>query len=127
MYPEDLKYTETHEWVKFEESQKTVAVGITQYAVGQLSDIVFIELPKAGDRLKKGMPFGAIESVKAVFDLNSPVSGEVVEVNESLAADFDALKNDPYGKGWMMKVKTENQKELDALMNAEDYENFAPE
>ena len=119
MYPPELKYTETHEWVRMEEN--IVTVGISDYAVKQLTDIVFLELPGVGDNLKKGSPFGAVESVKAVFDLNSPVTGRVVEVNRAVTDNLDLLRNDPYGGGWMLKIKAENQDELHNLMSAEDY------
>ncbi len=124
MYPTDLKYTVTHEWAGIEEKTGIVTVGIGEYAVKQLSDIVFLELPAVGDKLKKGEPFGAIESVKAVFDLNSPVTGEVVEVNQALSDNLDLLQTDPYGQCWMVRIKAENQEEIQALMNAGDYEDF---
>ncbi len=123
MYPADLKYTDTHEWVRIEEKTGTVTVGISEYAVKQISDIVFLELPSVGDNLKKGSPFGAIESVKAVFDLNSPVTGEVTEVNQAITDNLDLLQTDPYGQGWMIKIKVESEDEFEALMNAVDYEN----
>lgn len=124
MYPTDLKYTDTHEWVRIEEKTGTVTVGISEYAVKQLSDIVFLELPSVGDKLKKGSPFGAIESVKAVFDLSSPVTGEVIEVNQALTDNLDLLQTDPYGQGWMVKIKAENQDEFQTLMKAADYGDF---
>ena len=120
MYPPDLKYTDTHEWARLEEN--TVTVGISDYAVKQLSDIVFLELPAVGDNLKKGSPFGAVESVKAVFDLTSPVTGEVMETNRVLTDNLDLLQTDPYGQGWMIKIKIENQDEFQTLTNAADYE-----
>lgn len=119
MYPAELKYTETHEWVRMEEN--IVTIGISDYAVKQLTDIVFLELPGVGNDLKKGSAFGAIESVKAVFDLNSPVTGRVVEVNRAVTDNLDLLRNDPYGDGWMLKVKIESQDELHNLMSVEDY------
>ena len=122
MYPAELKYTETHEWVRMEEN--IVTVGISDYAVKQLTDIVFLELPGAGDNLKKGSPFGAVESVKAVFDLNSPVTGRVVEVNRAVTDNLDLLRNDPCGSGWMLKIKVENQDELQTLMSSEDYQTY---
>lgn len=122
MYPHDLRYTDTHEWARKEADIATV--GISDYAVKQLSDIVFLELPKVGDNLKKGSPFGAIESVKAVFDLNSPVTGQVIEVNQGLADNLDLLQTDPYNQGWMVKVKLENQDEFQALMSTAEYEAF---
>ena len=111
-----MKYTETHEWARTEKDTNIVTVGISQYAVEQLSDIVFLELPGAGDNLRKGSLFGAIESVKAVFDLTSPVTGEVIEINQALTDNLDLLKTNPYGEGWMLKAKVENQEELQTLM-----------
>ncbi len=122
MYPADLKYTNTHEWARQETD--IVTVGISGYAIKQLSDIVFLELPSVGDNLRKGSPFGAVESVKAVFDLNSPVTGKVIEVNQALADNLDLLQADPYGQGWMVKIKAENQDELQDLMTAADYEDY---
>ena len=122
MYPTDLKYTNTHEWVKQETD--IVTIGIGDYAVKQLSDIVFLELPAVGDKLKKGSPFGAVESVKAVFDLNSPLTGEVIEVNQTLTDNLNLLQTDPYGQAWMIKVRLENQDEIQTLMNTADYEAF---
>lgn len=122
MYPPDLKYTATHEWARMEEGTNIVTVGVTDYAVKQLSDIVFLELPAAGDNLKKGSPFGAVESVKAVFDLNSPVTGRVAEVNQVLTGNLDLLSADPYGQGWMVKLRLGNRDEFRTLMNAADYE-----
>ena len=124
MYPADLKYTETHEWARTRKDTNVVTVGISQYAVEQLSDVVFLELPGIGDNLMKDSPFGAIESVKAVFDLTSPVTGEVIEVNQALTDNLDLLKTDPYDEGWMLKVEVENQEELQTLMSAEDYQAY---
>jgi len=122
MYPMDLKYTNTHEWVRQETDIATI--GISAYAVKQLSDIVFLELPAVGDKVNKGSPFGAIESVKAVFDLNSPLTGEVIEVNQTLIDNLDLLQTDPYGQAWMIKVRLENQDEIQTLMSSADYEAF---
>ncbi len=116
----DLKYTPTHEWVR-DEGGGVASVGITEFAVEELGDIVFLELPAEGAELKKGSPFGAVESVKAVFDLNSPVSGKVVEVNSPLSYDADVLKTDPYGAGWMLRIKLQNPAELDELIDEEQY------
>ena len=120
MYPPELKYTNSHEWAR-DEGDGFASVGITAFAVNELSDIVFLELPAAGARIKKGSPFGAVESVKAVFDLNSPVSGEVVEVNDSLVEDAEVLKSDPYKEGWMIKIKLDEPGELDGLMDEKSY------
>lgn len=116
----DLKYTPTHEWVR-DEGDGVASVGITEFAAEELGDIVFLELPAEGAELKKGSPFGAVESVKAVFDLNSPVSGKVVEVNSPLSYDADVLKTDPYGAGWMLRIKLQNPAELDELIDKEQY------
>jgi len=124
MYPEDLKYTKTHEWVKAEEGNNIITIGLSDYAVKQLNDIVFLELPEQDAVLKKGTPFGAVESVKAVFDLNSPVTGKVTQVNSDLVDDLKLLEDDPYKQGWMMRVKVDNPDELKTLMNSSDYENF---
>lgn len=124
MYPADLRYTETHEWARIEENTNIVTVGMTGYAIKQLSDIVFLELPGVADNLKKGSPFGAIESIKAVFDLNSPISGQVIEVNQVLGGNLNLLQTDPYDQGWMVKIKVEHQNEFWTLMSAVDYEAF---
>ena len=122
----DLKFTPTHEWVR-DEGDGTVSVGITEFAVKELGDIVFIELPDKGAEVKKGSPFGAVESVKAVFDLNSPVSGKVADSNKALAEDADVLKTDPYREGWMVRIELENPDELNGLMDREEYNSRAEE
>lgn len=120
--PEGLKYTREHEWVKIEGDRGRV--GITHYAQDQLGDVVFVELPKKGRELRQMEAFGVVESVKAVSDLYSPVSGEVVEVNTALEKQPELVNQDPYGKGWMIVVKVRNAKELDALMTAQQYTAF---
>ena len=120
MYPKDLKYTETHEWVKVDKDIATV--GITDFATKQLTDLVYVELPPMGEKATKDSSFGVVESVKAVSDLYSPVSGKVVKVNEKLSKDPEIISQDPYGEGWMIKVKIEDQTELDTLMDSEEYE-----
>ncbi len=126
MYPEDLKYTKEHEWIKVEGDRGRV--GITHFAQEQLGDVVFVELPKVGRRLKvadgKMEIFGVVESVKAVSDLFSPVSGEVLEVNTALEKQPELVNQDPYGKGWMMVLKITNPKDLDALMTAKAYQAY---
>jgi len=122
MYPEDLKYTETHEWIRADKDIGTV--GITDFAVKELTDIVYVELPSVGGKVVKGSSFGTIESVKAVSDLNSPVSGQVLEINEELSRKPEIITQDPYTKGWMIKVKIEDLAELDNLMDAEKYKEW---
>jgi glycine cleavage system H protein len=100
--PADLKFTATHEWVRMEGG--TAVVGITEFAVHAIKDVVFLELPEVGKALQAGSPFGVVESVKAVFELNSPVDGTVAEVNQQVAGDFGLFK-DPYGAGWLLKVR----------------------
>ena len=118
--PKALKYTAEHEWVKVEGNK--VRIGITDFAQSELGDIVFIELPKAGDAVTAGKPFGSIESVKTVSDLYSPVSGTVVEVNEELEMNLEWVNESPYEKGWMIVVEMSNPAELEELLTAEQYE-----
>ena len=118
--PANLKYTKDHEWAKLE--GKTVTMGITAFAAEQLGDIVFVDLPKKGDKLKAGATCGAVESTKAVSDIFCPVGGAVVEVNSSLANAPETLNQDPYDKGWMLKIEVSDPKEFDALMDAGKYE-----
>ena len=125
MYPKELRYTKTHEWTRKEE--KVVTVGITSFAVEELSDIVYVELPSKGDRVEKGSNFGVVESVKAVVELYSPVSGEIVGVNQKLQDEPGLLNKDPYGEGWIIKATLEKEGELDDLMAAEEYEKFVEE
>ncbi len=117
-----MKYTKTHEWVGV--SGDIATIGLSDFAVKELSDIVFIEFAEEGKKIKRGSPFGTIESVKAAFDLNSPVSGEVIEVNSALSDNLNLLKDEPYEKGWLIKVKIENPDELKDLMNFEKYQEF---
>jgi len=123
--PKNALYTKTHEWVIVEGEIGTV--GITDYAVEHLSDLVFIDLPTVGSIVKQNEAFGEIESVKAVASLNSPVSGEVIEVNESLPEQLELLSEDTYGAGWMIKVKLSDTSELDSLMDLEAYNKFCEE
>ncbi len=120
MDPKTLRYAETHEWAHLEGDVCTI--GITQFAVEQLTDVVFIELPDVGDHVFKEESFGEIESVKAVSDLYSPVNGEIIEVNTKLENDPSLVTNDPFGAGWMLKIKVEEGTTLDHLMTAEQYE-----
>lgn len=115
----DLKYTREHEWVKLE--GEFAKIGITDYAQGELGDIVFVELPETGTKLEQMKPFGVIEAVKAVSDLFAPLSGEVVEMNKRLEIEPILINKDPYGEGWFIKVKPENPSELDSLLSEEEY------
>lgn len=117
--PADLKYTEEHEWVRVDGD--TAVVGITDYAQGELGDVVFVELPQVGSQIIKGEPFGTIEAVKAVSDLFAPVDGEVIEVNEALNDAPETVNKSPYEDGWMIKVKINDPSGLDDLMDAEGY------
>jgi glycine cleavage system H protein len=117
--PGDLSYTEEHEYVR--KSGDTVEIGITDYAQGELGDIVYIELPKVGTKFSKHDVFGTIEAVKAVSELFAPISGEVVAINERLDKEPALVNSDPYGAGWMIKVRPSNSSELDALMKADAY------
>jgi len=117
--PQGLKYSKEHEWVASEDSVATV--GITDHAQGQLGEIVYIELPAVGEKVSKDDPFGVIESVKAVSDIYAPVSGTVVEVNEDLPESPEVVNEDPYGDGWLIKVKMNDASDLDDLMDSDEY------
>jgi glycine cleavage system H protein len=123
--PKDLLYTEDHEYVKG--TGDTVYIGITDYAQGELGDIVFVELPKVGAKVTAHKAFGVVESVKAVSDLFAPVSGEVVEINGELPQKPETVNKDPYGKGWMIVVKPSSAGEWDQLLSAAQYEQFVAE
>ncbi len=118
--PGELKYTEDHEWIKVEGD--TATIGITDYAQGELGDIVYVEVETEGEELQKGDVFGTVEAVKTVSDLFMPVSGEVIEFNASLEAAPESVNNDPYTGGWMIKVKMSDPSEAEALLSAADYE-----
>lgn len=120
MDPKNLRYAATHEWATLDGDVCTV--GITKFAVEQLTDVVYIELPDVGDHVFIGEGFGEIESVKAVSDLYAPVSGEVITVNDRLEGDPSPVAKDPYGTGWMLKIKAEKGSTLDHLMTLEQYE-----
>jgi glycine cleavage system H protein len=120
LIPEDLKYSKEHEWVKLDGDIATV--GITDYAQGELGDIVFIELPGVGTKVEYMKPFGTIEAVKAVSDLFSPVSGEITDVNTSLEEDAGIVNSDPYGDGWIIKVKVNDKAKIEELLDAGGYE-----
>ena len=117
--PDDLLYTEEHEWVRVDGNVATV--GITDYAQSELGDIVYVELPSVGDKTKQMEPFGTIEAVKAVSDLYAPLTGEVVEVNDALADSPDLVNKDPYGEGWMIRIEMADPSELEKLLSAENY------
>lgn len=119
--PADLKYTKDHEWVKVEGD--TVTIGITDFAQGELGDIVYIEIETEGESLDKEEVFGTVEAVKTVSDLFMPVSGEVIEFNKNLETNPEVVNSDPYGEGWMIKVKVSDTSELEELLSAEDYQN----
>jgi len=120
--PNDLKYSKSHEWVKIEGGN--AKVGITHHAQDTLGDITFVELPKVGASVKNGAEAGVIESVKAASDLYSPVTGEIVSVNNDLESAPEAINSDPYGKGWLYTVKISDTSEIDALMDAPAYEKY---
>jgi glycine cleavage system H protein len=118
-YPDDLRYSKEHEWVRAEGTRATI--GITSFAADELGDIVFVELPEVGARLEQFGTFGVVESVKAVSDLYAPVSGEVVEVNDALSDRPELLNSDPHGEGWIARLELSDTAELDALMDADAY------
>ena len=117
--PGDLKYTKDHEWVKV--SGNSATIGITDYAQGELGDVVFVELPSVGDAVEQGGAFGTIEAVKAVSELYSPVSGKVTEINAALDDDPMVVNRDPYGDGWMIKVEVTDAGQLEKLLAADGY------
>lgn len=119
-YPAHLKYTKDHEWISIEGGTGTI--GITEYAQGELGDVVFVELPNVGAPISQGKTFGTIEAVKAVSDLYAPVSGEVTEVNKKVQDTPEIVNKDPFGEGWMIKVKLANPEEVASLLDAEAYQ-----
>ena len=122
MYPDDFYYTKNHEWIQVKGDKATV--GITDFAQKQLGDVVYVELPKAGKKLEFHQSMGVIESVKAVSDVYSPVSGEVIEVNKGLDDSPELVNQDPHGKGWFIRLKIKDETELEKLMTASEYEGF---
>ncbi|HYJ79589.1 MAG TPA: glycine cleavage system protein GcvH [Longimicrobiaceae bacterium] len=120
--PQDLRYTEQHEYVKAADEPGVYFVGITDYAQGELGDVVFVELPGAGQHFDAGAAFGTIEAVKAVSDLYCPVAGEVVEANGDLDANPATVNSDPYGEGWMIKLRPDDPAAVDRLLDAQQYE-----
>ncbi len=119
--PDDLRYTEEHEYVRRAGEGGVVEIGITDYAQGELGDVVFVELPKVGEKFSRMQVFGTIEAVKAVSELFSPVSGEVVAVNNELDSAPALVNTDPYGKGWMIRMRLDDQAEFDTLLDAAAY------
>ena len=122
MYPNDYLYTKEHEWIKVEGDTGTV--GITDHAQNELGDIVYVDLPKVGAKLTAMKPMGSVESVKAVSDVYSPVTGEVTAINETLAQKPELINKDPHGEAWLVKIKLANRAELDSLMKAADYQEY---
>jgi len=122
MYPENYRYTKEHEWVRLEGDIATV--GITDHAQKELGDIVYVDLPKPGIIVEQGKAMGSVESVKAVSEIYSPVSGEVVEANEALAAAPEKLNQDPHREAWLVKIRVSRPAEVDALLSAADYRSF---
>ena len=125
MVPGDLRYTKEHEWVRVDGDE--AIVGITQFAADQLGDIVFVELPAAGKAMEQHATFGVVESVKAVSDLFAPVAGEVTAANDALAAAPELVNSDPYGEGWMLRVRLADPSQVEALLDAAAYEQLVAE
>ena len=123
--PEDLSYTKDHEWVRT--AGERVTVGITDHAQQQLGDVVYVELPRVGDKFETGEPFGSVESVKAVSEIYMPVGGTVLEVNSGLNDAPEKVNGDPYGDGWMIVIKPDNPAQLDGLLTAAEYEDYIKE
>lgn len=124
-FPKHLKYTREHEWALIEGNE--VTVGITEYAAEKLGDVVYVDLPEEGDSLDQGGTFGAVESVKAVSDLYSPLSGTVKEINRALADTPEVINEDPYGEAWMLKIVIDDENELEELLTAEEYARYIAE
>ena len=118
-FPTDLRYAETHEWVRLEGD--TATIGLSAFAVEQLTDLIVIDLAKPGSKVKTGGRLGEVESVKSVNDIYAPIAGEVLEVNAAVVADLSKLSNDPYGSGWLIKIKPDNTADVEAMMSADDY------
>ncbi|HPY76618.1 MAG TPA: glycine cleavage system protein GcvH [Anaerohalosphaeraceae bacterium] len=123
MIDPEARYLRTHEWARREDGD-VFTIGLSSYAIDQLGDIVFMELPQEGDTLDQGGSFGVVESVKAASDLYAPIGGEVVEVNEAVPENPDMLKEDPYEEGWLIKIKASNPEEFEEMMDAGEYKHF---
>ena len=124
-YPDDVRYTAEHEWARLEEG--LVRVGITNYATEQLGDVVFVELPEVGRKLEAMKPFGVVEAVKTVSDLYAPISGEVVEINADLEDNPGLVNEEPFGDGWMIRIKPSRPEDLQKLLSNVDYEKLTEE
>lgn len=122
-YPEELKYTKEHEWIR-DNGDGSATVGITDFAQSELGDIVFVELEPEGSEFDQDEVFGTVEAVKTVSELFSPVSGEIIEINSELEDDPELVNTDPYGQGWMVKIKLSDPSELEALLTQEEYQNI---
>ena len=120
--PEDLHYSKDHEWVRVDGD--VAIIGITDYAQNSLGDVVYVELPKAGDEFAANEPFGSVESVKAVSEVFTPIAGVIAQINESLADEPEKVNSDPYGDGWMIRLTMSNRGEVDSLLTAAEYEDF---
>ena len=120
--PEDLHYSKDHEWVRVEGD--VAIIGITDYAQNSLGDVVYVELPKPGDEFSTSESFGSVESVKAVSEVFTPVAGEIVAINETLADEPETVNSDPYGSGWMIRIRMSNPGEVESLLTAAEYEDF---
>jgi glycine cleavage system H protein len=120
--PENLRYSKDHEWVKVEDG--VASIGITDYAQHSLGDVVYVDMPRVGDKLGAHEAFGSVESVKAVSEIFTPVAGEIVEVNESLNDSPEKVNTDPYGEAWFVKIKMDNAGELDKMLSGEEYEEY---
>ena len=120
--PEDLRYSKDHEWVRVDGDVATI--GITDYAQHALGDVVYVDMPRVGDKLGSHEAFGSVESVKAVSEIFTPIAGEIVEVNEALNDDAEKVNTDPYGDAWMIKIKMENPLAADAMLSSEEYEEY---
>jgi len=125
MYPQELLYTKEHEWIRVDESIGTI--GITDYAQKELGDIVFVELPKVGDHVAANESFGTVESVKAVSEIYSPVTGEVTAINAKVQSSPEILNTDPHGDAWLVRVHLTDRREIENLMTADDYEAYIKE
>ncbi|MEC8646128.1 MAG: glycine cleavage system protein GcvH [Candidatus Latescibacterota bacterium] len=123
--PENVSYSDSHEWIQVESDIATI--GITDFAQSELGDIVFVELPEVGEYAKRGETFGTVEAVKTVEDLIAPLSGEVLEANETLEEDAEQINKDPYGAGWMIKIRIEDEEQLEELLSPSEYSDIINE